>query len=145
MSDYTKNTIKEWEDLSKPRATARHNYHGGPATGPGILAKYHQYYDKATQDIKRPRVLVLGATPELRDYALKNGAQVTVLDQSTEAIEKMTSLMDSDTANEITIAGNWLDMSLDDAQFDFVWGDAISNNVYYKEHKKLFSEIKRVL
>ena len=49
-----------------------------------------------------------------------------------------------DSKNEKRVIGNWLEIPFENDSFDFVWGDGISNNIYFKEHSKLFSEINRV-
>lgn len=150
MSKHTNNKVKEWDSnwgsIVKSRITGRGSYPGGPAAGPEILKKYHQYYDMANKDLKEPSILVLGATPELRDYALSQRAKVTVLDQSQEIIKSMSSVMEfGDSQNESRMVGDWLDMPLQDNTFDFIWGDGVSNNILFTAHNKLFSEIFRVL
>ncbi|MCD4761315.1 class I SAM-dependent methyltransferase [bacterium] len=141
-----KNWDSQWGSLFKSRVNNRDEYPAGPAAGPGILAKYHQYYDQATQGIKEPSVLVLGSTPELRDYALSQGAKLSILDQNEEVMKNMTSIMKyKDSKNEKKVIGNWLEMPFENNNFDLVWGDGITNNVLFKEHSKLFTEIVRIL
>lgn len=141
---------KEWDSdyasIIKPRIEKRSRYGSGPASGKGILSKYHDYYDIANRGIKEPKVLFLGATPELRDCALSKGARVFAIDINKNSLEAMADLMTNrGSKKETTIVGNWLEMQFEDNYFDFVWGDGVTNNVLFAEYEKLFSEISRVL
>ena len=137
----------DWQSALKPRIYDRAaRYPGGPAAGSGIIKKYYQYYDRATKNIKDPEVLVLGATPELRDYALSKGAKVTAIDFKKEILDTMAKVMEhGDSENESRVVGNWLDMPFEDNAFDFVWGDGITNNILFDDHDKFFTEIIRIL
>ena len=74
------------------------------------------------------KVLVLGPTPELRDFAAGCNATVVVADISPVCIEEATKyLTTADPRNEQRIVGNWLSLPFPDGYFDIVLGDMVLN------------------
>lgn len=72
-------------------------------------------------------VLVLGATPELRDLAARNCRNVyTVADMSRTMLEQMSGLMFfSGTKQEKWLEGDWCEISIPENSFDLIVGDMI--------------------
>jgi SAM-dependent methyltransferase len=93
-----------------------------------------------------PQVLVLGATPELADFALEHQCFVYRVDNNPTmfAAAKARETV-SERSNEIIIHSDWLNMDrLDDGQIDFVMGDASLNNVPAEKMIPVLTELKRV-
>ncbi len=92
-------------------------------------------------------VLLLGATPELRDMFVElseqvGGVELVCVDMVAGMFGAMQQLMlYKPLKNEVCLEGNWLDLSklLPDTKFDVVLGDWVSVNVgnsrdqFYKE------------
>lgn len=107
---------------------------------------YEESVKEVKNNIKNPHVLILGATPEIRDLVLDYKMNLTILDQSKEMIEKMNSLMKNKNSDlEKIELGNWLSKPFPDDSFDLVLGDGVSNNIEYRKQESFFEEIKRVL
>lgn len=144
----SKHSSSHWEDesSSKPRLKKRADYPGGPAAGPGILNKYKEYFTSYVGNKKNAEVLILGATPELRDLALELGAQVYALDISEAMLNQASEIMKyRDHVDEKRLIGNWLEIALENSSVDLVVGDGVTNNIPVGKINDLFTEIKRVL
>lgn len=94
---------------------------------------------------KRARVLVLGATPGLRDIAIKHNCELTSVDINMDSFFSMNKLMDYKSDKEIIIKGNWLTVPLPNKYFDVILGDHVFNNVSYEEHDALFKKLRTLL
>lgn len=92
------------------------------------------------------KVLVLGATAELRDIALSLGCKVFALDISLDMIYKREKVMTiRDPNNDVVARGNWLKpWFLQDHLFKAILGDAQFNNLLYDEMIKLFGVVRRL-
>ncbi len=74
------------------------------------------------------KILILGATPELRDMLAKEKYEVTLIDQSPKMIKTMTSLRKTKSKEKIIIK-NWFNYNPKE-KFDAIFGDTIFNNVH---------------
>ena len=101
------------------------------------------HYIKKT-GIKRPKALVLGATPELRDVLAKANADVTLIDINKKMIDEMTKLRKI-RSRERKVVGDWLDMPFEDRKFDIVMGDLVQGNIPRSKKDAFMKEIARVL
>lgn len=141
--------VKNWksDSIASQRSKMRKNYMGGPAIGPGIWALYKKYFTSTTKNKKNPKVLILGATPELRDMVLKQDYNLTTVDMSPEMIEKMTGLMKyQNDPKEKIVQVDWLNLKpIKAGSVDLVMGDAVSANIVLAKQNQFFNEIKRVL
>lgn len=90
---------------------------------------YNLFLQKTIGKLKRPQILILGATPELRDLASQYSATVTVLDYSLEMIIAMTRLMRKENPAEVWVKGDWVDAPLRENYYDAILGDGVYNNV----------------
>jgi len=110
------------------------------------ILMFEKLFKKLVRGKRDWKVLVLGATPFLRDIGLKYGCQVVAVDISIETILKMNEYMKyRDSNNEIVIKGNWLSLPIEDNYFDVVMADFSFNNVPAKAHHQLFRELARLL
>ncbi|MFH1850700.1 MAG: class I SAM-dependent methyltransferase [archaeon] len=91
------------------------------------------------------RILLLGATPEIRESLAVLNCHVTCIDINKEMISAMNSVMKTTNPNENIINENWLENSLSDGYFDIVIGDAVLPNVAWEDRDRLLLEVKRVL
>ncbi len=120
-------------------------------TPPGRPSKqaitvYSRFARQAFIGLKRkPRALVLGATPELRDILARLKAEVSIIDINMEMILAMSKLMKKKNPNEIIVKGNWVKMPFASNYYDLVMGDIVLPNVPGPEQNKFLKEIKRVL
>jgi len=119
-------------------------------TEPGMPTKddikiTKKYATLALKEPKDRKVLILGATPRLRDLFYKLGCKVTVCDINKEMIMANTLLMKENNKDEKRVVANWLKMPFPKNHFDMVTGDLLIPNIPHKDRKKFYSEIKRVL
>jgi len=81
--------------------------------------------------VKGNKILVLGATPEIRDMLTKMKFKVTLIDMSPMMVKAMTSLRKTKSKEKIIIH-NWLTAKFKD-RFDFIIGDSVVNNLHPKQ------------
>jgi ubiquinone/menaquinone biosynthesis C-methylase UbiE len=105
---------------------------------------YEKYIKKVP---KNSNALVLGATPEPRDLALKNGLKTYAVDISRDMLKKYTALMKYENhPNNIQKTGNWLDMKFKKGYFNIIMGDASFNNLATrKQNARLLGKLKSML
>lgn len=86
-----------------------------------------EFYEKFARKFanKGADMLILGATPELRDIALKNNILPVSCDLEDNIFEAMTRLMKTSGKEEF-IHSNWLDLK-EDRKFDLIMGDGSLN------------------
>lgn len=109
---------------------------------PGDLA----LYEKLGADKLRGQVLILGATPELRDLVSGYGKKYVLADISPAMILRMTSFLKrADPANEIWIKADWCELPLPKNYFDLVMGDMPWTVIAIQEQEKLRDKIASVL
>ncbi len=99
---------------------------------------------------KRPKVMIMGATPELRrilyTYKALQGAEVFCCDTNHAMYQAMTNfLARGKHAREKYVRASWLNTGFPDQYFDLITGDEVICNVEAKLHNKLFGEISRIL
>lgn len=90
------------------------------------------------QNDKRPKVLILGSTPELRDVAYSCGIEPFIVDYSKDNYEAMGTLCKV-IGKDIFIESNWLDIKQHiHEQFDFIFSEAAFNVLNATNAKKLY-------
>ena len=91
--------------------------------------------------------LILGATPELRDLAIKHGFKSHAVDLSKDVLKKYSSIMKyKNHKYNIPIVKNWLNMKFKDNFFGIILGDMSLNNLATKkDNLKLVKIMKKVL
>lgn len=85
-------------------------------------------YEKGLKIIQPPRnILILGATPELRDLAGRLGKKIWVADYSLKMISEMGKMMKSaGQRKEKRVSGDWCNLkNLEQKSFDVVFGDLV--------------------
>lgn len=94
------------------------------------------------------RVLILGATPELRDLAIRFGSIATAVDISPEMLEKMTEVMAyKKSSRNLMVKADWLGIGrlLQPGAFDAIMGDGSLYNVPAKRHQGLVRDLAQLL
>lgn len=109
------------------------------------LKSYDEFLKRALKHKKSPKILVLGATPEMRDLADKYTQEVTVVDLNLEMILAMTGLMKRKNPKEIWVKGNWLNVPLRCNYYDAILGDGITTNISWKEANQFWKHSKELL
>ena len=139
MSKRILKDAQDWSSLTE-RQKARKEHPVTPSTSVEILSLYKKYFKKTVNKKKRAKVIVFGATPELRDIALEEGCELITVDLSLEQILKMSELMKKkNRPNEIIVRGDWLKIAdiLRNKNFDLIMGDGCFVNLSLKGQKEL--------
>lgn len=132
-----KNKVREWSNASKTHFFK--NRKESPLA-PSIkgLAIYRKYLVKAKSKQKNPNLLVLGATPELRDLGLRLGFNVVTVEFNQKVIDRYSDLVQvKNRDKEIIIKGDWLKVPLKYGYFSAIVGDAALNNISLSKHNIL--------
>ncbi len=104
-------------------------------------------YKKILKGIGRKRkVLILGATPELRDIAAKMNLNVVLADFSIDMIQSMLKYTKLANPNkEIWIKSDWFNMPLKENYFDAVLGDGVLRMVNKEQVGEFLKKIFQLL
>ena len=107
---------------------------------------WERIFLKVTKKKSKLKILILGATPCLRDLGIKYRHSVYLIDISLAMIEKMGKLMKYyEGGKEKIVNANWLDMPFEDNYFDIVMGDLVFQQLMPDEHEAVMKHINRVL
>jgi len=143
-------TKKKQEKFATPYKTfaARWEKHYTPPGRPSkqAISLYRQFAKKSFIGLKhQPRVLVLGATPEIRDILAGLKVEVSIIDLNMEMILAMTEVTKKKNPNEIIVKGDWTKMPFASNYYDLVMGDIVLSNVPRSLQTPFLKEVKRVL
>lgn len=109
----------------------------------GLLIK------KVLKNKNRPKIIVMGSTPELRrilyTYTFLQKAEVFCVDVSPDMYKAMTDFLMKADFKEKYFKQSWLNTKFPDKTFDLIVGDEVICNIDKKKHNNLFKEIKRIL
>jgi len=95
---------------------------------------------------KTPKVVILGATTELRDLCIKNNCHVTAISPGKIALEAMTYLMKyKNHPYNHAIISNWHNMPLPDCTYDLVLTDMALTSNPHENHEPILQEVHRLL
>ncbi len=119
-----KHKIQGWK-IAKQRG-AKKNRISPFAPSKNEIAFYQKYINKVAEDVKVPqKALTLGATPELRDGAIKAGLESYAVDISKEMADKFSLLMGyRHHPLDKTVICDWLKMKFPENYFGIIMGDA---------------------
>ncbi|MFA4833824.1 MAG: class I SAM-dependent methyltransferase [Patescibacteria group bacterium] len=146
MERHTQKYIKS--SCGNQSAVSRSNRAASSAPRAYELKNYKFYLAKSLKNKKNPFVLVLGATPELRDLAIKLGAFCVAADVSANNLEKLTEVMKFKNSDKnLFIKTDWLMLGkiFKPRIFDAVLADASLNNFPPKKHEQIFKDINSLL
>lgn len=113
---------------------------------PGQIKIWEKVLKEKIEEVKNPKVLILGVTPELRDLANKYSLCSIVCDVNLEMIKAMNELIKYKNSKEKITIRNWLEMDFKKESFDLILGDACLNQISSQEKiKKLLRKLKDFL
>ena len=139
----------EWENKTviNQRLKNRKDYMQGPKSSIQQWLTYTNSFKKFLAGRQRPVILILGATPELRDLALSyKNSKVIVVDFNLQTIKKMGSLMKNKNSDrEKIIVCDWLKMPVKKHSVDLVVGDAVFANIRFYNFDQFYKKIFQVL
>ncbi len=141
------NPTEPWTEEQSVAARASRG-EGTSAPNKTECAVYADELEKALRGKNKTRVLVLGATPELRDIAIQLGAETIAVDFTQEILFKLTNVMKhKDSALNKLILADWLELGnvLVKDSFDAVLADASFNNVTPENHPLLLEILHKLL
>lgn len=109
----------------------------------GSEQRIYEKYIKKCQN--NSNALVLGATPEPRDLAIKNNLKCYAVDISKPMLDKFTLLMKyKKNKNNIIKNGDWLNMRYKKGFFSIAMGDGSLNNLATRrENENLFKILEK--
>lgn len=114
---------------------------------PEHMAKYGDILSRGDQADKK--ILILGATPELRILAASMGAEVVCADFSLPMLEHMGGIVEKKmkgaVAREVWFKGDWIDIPFPQNYFSFAMGDLVSPFIAQKDIERFFQKIQRTL
>lgn len=137
--DYTapwKKMADSWKLLTPPWHPSADN-----------IALYKKLLDKAINGIENPKVLILGATPEIRDMlADYKNIEIVLADITMEMILAMNELVKRENfSNEIWVKSDWLKMPLKKDYFDIIFGDYVISQFPEELTNTFLEKIKSLL
>lgn len=147
MRNHTQKTFNHvWSRKDGAASRAKREASSAP-----ILAElwvYEKFLKRAIANRKTPKVIVLGATPELRDLCLKHNCRVLAVDISLEITTAMDGAMEHHTPDrDLFMRCDWLEMDkyLKNNNFDIILADGSLNNIAPEDHSKLLEILKKLL
>lgn len=132
---YSWKTFAElWQDLKPPMR---------PSVGE--IKIYEKYLKEVIKRLgRKPKILLFGATPELRDLFARLECSVTMVDGNPEMVAAMDKLVKTKNRREKIIFGDWLNFKTKE-KFDLACGDHIYCNIKLAVWDKFSENIKRHL
>lgn len=147
MKKHTKKAFKEvWDREDKAKSRAKRE--GSSAPLPTELEIYENYLKRAIGQRKNPKVLILGATPELRDLCLEHNWTVLAVDVSLKIISAMNQVMVyHKSEKDLIMCCDWLAMDryLKENNFDVILADVCLNNIAVEDQPNLLKILKKLL
>jgi len=106
-----------------------------------------EYIKNISSKKSKPRFLIIGSSPELREIAAKFKAKTTVIANDLEIIERTTKLMKIKNEDEEWLEGSIINLPLKKGSFDVIFSDNILSNVppfnreiFYKKMKEIIKK-----
>lgn len=130
---------KRWQMYTEPGRPGRED-----------IFYYNQLTKIALGKKKGAKVVILGATPEIRDmlykYYLTNKIKVICVDMMPEMYQAMTELVTVKIPGERFIHSNWLKMKFPKNSIDIVIGDLVIGNLRsYQDRLAFLKKINQIL
>jgi len=111
------------------------------------ITLYKKLLDRTIKGVENPKILILGATPEIRDMlADYKNIEVVLADITMEMILAMNELVKKENfSNEIWVKSDWLKMPLEKDYFDIIFGDYVISQLPEELTNTFLSKIKSLL
>lgn len=107
-----------------------------------IFKKYLEF--QHFQKRRKMRVLILGSTPEFRDFCKADYIDVYCIDINRKVYESLASLVRHKNKKEKFINENWLKFKTS-FKFDVIMGDAVSSMLPVRKYRQFFKNMHRHL
>ena len=107
------------------------------------LKIFEHYFREISKKIKKPNVLILGSTPELRDLSIKYRFNPVVIDYNKNNFYILKNLM-KQKGKERFVHCDWRKMNLRD-KFQLVVGDLSLNMVPFTDQEKIVKKLRRII
>lgn len=143
-------TSAAWEPKESVKARSKRDFGTSAPTHAEILI-YKNLFNliiAGKKPKKNLKVLVLGATPEIRDLAIELGAECTAVDISRNVLESLTKAMKyKDDKKNKFVCDDWFNMCsiFPKNSFDMILGDCSFNNVPFLRCGEMFQICKNLL
>ena len=113
----------------------------------GLLKNWEKIVKEVAKKTKKPKALILGSTPELRDLVLKYNFESFACDINPDMLEAMDKLMKyKNHSKNKKIIANWLKINFPKRIFDLILGhQALEQILSQKDLKKLLNKLKNLL
>ena len=109
------------------------------------MCVYTKYLRELQARIQRPvKLLVLGSTPEFRDWGYEENLLINVVDKSREYYEEVSREIRHKNLKENVYFSMWEDMEFDE-EFDIIIGDLSIGNVEQSKFDKFLNCISMAL
>lgn len=135
---------KKQKTWTQQLAESWDKWHAPDRPSPGELKVYEEYLKNILKKKKRPNVMVLGSTSELRDLYAKYKLSCSVVDYREENYEAMGLLMKRKKFKEKLIQKDWRTIRTKE-KYDLILGDYCFNVLSKKDQAKFIKNISRML
>lgn len=109
------------------------------------MCVYTKYLRQIQARVNHPiRLLVLGSTPEFRDWGYEENLQISVVDRSREYYEEVTREIRHKNLKETLYISSWEEMKFD-KDFDIIIGDLSIGNVEPSKFEQFLINISNAL
>lgn len=135
------------DDFSgKDKKTVSH-FHQTPLTRPEQkeISVFSNHVKKIAGKKGKPKALVIGPSPEMRDVLSSHGIMSTVIAEDLEAIESAAEYMNESHKNENWLEGSIFGLPLNKSTFDIVLGDHIISDARPYNSKKFYGRLRKLL
>lgn len=126
---------KSWSQVGQPGRPSKNE-----------VEAYRKACQIALSKKKESKVLIFGATPEIRNLLLDyKNAQVVLVDNMLDMILGMTELVKKTNKNEVWIKSDWLSVPLPENYFDLILADWTSCNLPFDKQKVYYQNAHKWL
>lgn len=109
------------------------------------MCVYTKYLRQIQNNVDRPiKLLVLGSTPEFRDWGYEENLSISVVDKSKEYYKEVTREIRHKNLKENLYVSSWEDMGFDDT-FDIIIGDLSIGNIDPSKFEQFLLNISNTL
>jgi len=115
---------------------------------PSEIKIYQKFISEALKGIKKPKILVLGSTPEMHDLALNiKNSEVTCVDADLNMLLAMQKFMKNKNMveEEIWVRSDWLKMPLAENYYHLILGDSVLPNVRFNLWTRFLKHLSKLL
>jgi SAM-dependent methyltransferase len=109
------------------------------------MSVFEKHVKRIAKDRKDPRILVLGASPEIRNMTGRKNMWTTVLANDLEVIERMAKLMETKNSREEWLEGDILKLGLKQNSFDVIFSDNVISNISPYNTDRFYARIRHLL